>query len=387
MRASQSGARKAVADIYRPGGPKFITTVNGLTGAAPTGFTKSVVQDVDLTLPLYGFRLVISGRVAVGTANYSSVNPESLLNLISEIVISGTNTRLNGNVTLLDMDLASLVGFQFLTQRRAPSIIVNSSLLARPGIPYSNIAALTTAGSPYDFRIVVDIPFAPFGTPGGVAPGFLVRQSEWKQSVKFTFKFPTITDNAANALGTSAATTVTTISSIGSGSGAMTVDIYALPLRMGSRKDAVVPGVLSRTTSPIDTILQTTKTGVQLLRLEKQATSRVYLKIGVGTASPIFTSLSDAILTAYGLQVGTSVNVRDKADIWAKRMEEVNHYGVDPVQGYFLEDFIQSGNPDSSYAADSVLGDGQTFALVGDVTGTANAAGLILQEQIVAEPS
>ena len=152
---------------------------------------------------------------------------------------------------------------------------------------------------------------------------------------------------------------------------------------MGSAQNSVVPGVLSRVTSPIDSILQATKTNAKLLVMEKQATSRVYAKIGVAASSPIFTSLSDAILTAVGIQVGTSKNVRDKLDIYAHRAEAVDHYGAPPIQGYYVLDFLQSGNPDSAYAADIVLGDGQTFNLVGDVTQATNAAGLILQEQII----
>lgn len=382
-----SPQRKFLGDLYRPRGVTYITTVAGLGFAAGAGagagFTKSVTQQVDLTLPIRGFRFVIKGRVTVGTAGYSAVNPESLLNLISNLTIKGSNTRINSNVTLNSLDLASLFGFQSLTATNfKASIIVNNSLVARAGLPYANIAALGSTGN-YDFIITIDVPTAPFGASPGVVPQWLIRQSEWKDSVNFSFTFPSIADNAANALGTSAATTTTAISALGSSTGNMTVDIYSLPVIMGSAQNSVVPGVLSRVTSPIDSILQATKNNAKLLVMEKQATSRVYAKIGVAASSPIFTSLSDAILTAVGIQVGTSKNVRDKLDIYAHRAEAVDHYGAPPIQGYYVLDFLQSGNPDSAYAADSVLGDGQTFNLIGDVTQASNAAGLILQEQII----
>ena len=382
-----SPQRKFLGDAYRPAGPKYVTTVTGLTGAAPVGFVRPVTQQVDLTLPIRGFRFVIKGRVTVATANYTSVNPESLLNLVSNIQIYGTNKRLNGNQTLTNIDLASLFGFTLLTKWASCSIQVNGVELARPGLPYSNVAALTTAASPYDFIITLDVPNAPIGSPAGAEVQYLIRTTEWKDSITFAFTFPTVTDNAANPLGTSAATTVTTLSAFGSATGAMSIDIYSLPVRMGSAQNALVPGVINRATTPQASVLQSTAGNVELLRMQKQATSRVYLKIGVGANSPTFTSLSDAILTSVGIQVGTNVNVRDVLDIFAHRAEAREHYKVQAIQGYYILDFLQSGNPDSSYAADSVLSDGQNFRLVGNVTGAANASGLILQEQIIVPAS
>lgn len=395
--------RKQISELFRPTGPKYVTTINmnSPTVGASSGGTQSVIQAIDLTLPIRGFRFIIKGRIAVATANYTAVNPESLLNLINTIQITGTNRRQGGNVTPFFGDLATLYALGNLNQNKSGLIQVNGTQAYRPGIPsgisstpgnVNPLVPLTTAGSPYDFIVQVDIPLAPFGMSGpavsnGVMEaGFLARQEEWKDSVTFKFIFPSVVDNSANPLGTSAATTVTAITAFGSGSGTPSIDIYILPVIMGSTKSLLVPGVLSRSTQPINTSLLTaTGNNVELLRMQKQMTPRIYLKVGVGTSYPVFTSLSDSIVTAFGHQIGTDRNVRDVLDWFAHRAEHVEHYDVMGVQGYNLLDFINSGNVDSSYPGDTV-GDGAVMRLVGNITGTANGQGLVVQEQILQKP-
>src|SRR2546430_1133333 len=76
-------SRKQVSELVRPNGPKYITTINMNTPTvgAGSGGTQSVIQAVDLTLPIRGFRLIFKGRVGVTTANYTTANPETILTL------------------------------------------------------------------------------------------------------------------------------------------------------------------------------------------------------------------------------------------------------------------------------------------------------------------
>jgi hypothetical protein len=380
-------SRKQLASIWRPVGPKYITTVPWVANTNPT-----VVQSVDLTTPIRGIRIVFKGRITVATANYTSVNPENILNLISNIQITGTNRRQGGNVTPVFGDLAALFGFSNLTAKRAGMIQVNGVLARELGIPCTLVnfqtgTALfpgTTAGSPYDFIIELEIPFAPFGSLGAFQAGFIMRAEEWKDSLTFKFSFPAVPDNAANPLGLSAATTVTTFAGFGGG-GTPTVDVYSLPVIMGDARNLVVPGVLNRSTQPVGAPVQTTGNNIELLRLQKQPTPRLYVKVGVAAAQPVFTSLLDTAITAIGLQVGTDRNVRDVLDWFAHRVEAVEHYDCNPIQGYIVLDFMQGDTPDGAYPADS-LGDGAIFRVVANVTGGANQAALILQEQILQRP-
>lgn len=392
-------SRKQLSELFRPTGPKYITTVNfPTTVGASSGGTFSVIQAVDLTLPLRGFRFVIKGRIAVTTANYTTVNPESILNLLTGMLISGINRRQGGNATIYQGDLATIFALAQVVQAKAGYIQVNGVQAYRPGVPVgisstpnnvNPLLPLTTAGSPYDFVIVIDYPFAPFGLSGSLGAlelGYIMRQEEWKDSVTFKFTTPTVLDNAANPLGTSAATTVTAITAFGSGAGTPTIDIYSLPVILGSTRGLVVPGILSRNVQPVNPALfSTTTPNTELLRFQKQMTPRIFVRAGVGTVNPIFTAFSDVILGAIGIQVGTDRNVRDTLDIFAHRSEAVEHYDIMAVQGHHLFDFMQTGNPDAGYPGDQT-GDGAVLRMVANTTNTANGQVNLLQEQIIQKP-
>lgn len=386
-----SPARKYAADVFRPASATVVQLgVAGLSGAAPAAVTKDVNGQVDLSLPLRGFRFIIKFRVAVATANYTSVNPETFTNLLSKLRITG-NFRGQG-VTIVDSDLSMLFGATFLNSVRMGFINVNGTEIAGPGVPYSPQAspALTTTGSPYDVIISFDYHFAPYGIPGRYESGFLMRQEDWT-NVNLHFEFPAVTDNANNPLGLSAATTVTTISAIGSGSGGMTVDVYALPVRMGKASSSFIPGLMTRTAQAIPAAtLQAAMANTLLVSLQKNSTPRIYTKFGTqattGAQYPVFKSLSDSIITAQGVLIGTNKNIRDLVDVFSVRSEIENEYGCNGVGGYFLEDFIQEhGNIDRAFPGDALTAQ-QTFNLVANGAGTANAVGTVLQEQVIVHP-
>lgn len=291
--ANASQARRTRGDIYRPAASTIIQS--GLALLAGTGLasgvtakTQDVNGQVDLTLPLRGIRFIFKGRVSVGTASYSAVNPESLLQLVSKIRITG-NYKGNGK-TILDCSLATLFGAFAQAKFQLGSVKVNGTQLARPAIPYANVAALTTGASPYDFIIKIDVPFHPLGWKKRTGAGFLMRQEDWT-NVNIHIESPALPDNAANALGTSAATTVTNVTAFGSGAGAMTVDIYGLPVRMGKAAAATTPGLCTRVEVPLTSAtLQAAMSNTQIALLDKQATPKIFFKFGLGTAFPIFTA-------------------------------------------------------------------------------------------------
>lgn len=376
-----------VANIYRPVGPKVIATGIPWT----SGGSYNLAQGVDLSLPIRGLRLVFKGRMVTGTSNFASTNPEGFLNLISNINIIGTNKRQGGNVTLYNLDLASLYVMQCLFgYRGAASGDVNATSLPTPTMPFPSSAtggyAPTNTGT-YDWRITVDIPFHPFAAPPGIRPAFLARQEEWKDSIQIQLTFGTQVGGAvAGAFGTGAAGTTVTFSSFGSGTGTPTIDLYSLPCIMGNDiKDAVLPGFVTRVAQPINTPLVNGGAGVLLLNLQKQPTSRVMVKTGTATVAPSFATLSDAILSAAGITLGGNRSVRNLVDVFAHKLTLIDEYVRDPVQGYFAFDFLESDNPFSAYPGDQI-GDGATFQLVGNATATANAYGIVVQEQILYQP-
>jgi len=394
--------RQNLADIYRPQGPKPIVLAQPiLTTAASGGGSIAVTQAVDLSLPIRGIRLVFKGRVVVGTAAFTSVNPEGFLNLLPSIIIQGTNARQQGNLTLWNIDLATAWVFQHMFAYRNGYFSINpgtgEAIVPIPSTPFpsgavgSNPYFQGSTGT-YDFRIVVDFPFHPHeNNANGKEPltviQYLVRNEEWKDSLQILITGGTQAGNSTGALGVAAATTTLTYSSYGSGSGTPTVDLYSLPVLMGlNLKDQILPGVMSRVTSPITTLLTTAGTNVPLLNMQKQPTPRILFKNGTGTVAPAFASLLDTNVTTTGVLLGGNRNVRNKVDIWTHKLQQPDVYDRDPIQGYLLMDFIDQGNPDSAYPGQDI-GDGATFQLIGDVTGVGNGFGIVVQEQILHQPA
>jgi hypothetical protein len=387
-------SRQQIAQVYRPTGPKRISIGNAWT----SGGNLNIVQGVDLSLPLRGLRFVLKGRLVIGGADLASVHPEGLLNMIQRILITGTNGRQGGNVTLYDCDFATLFNIQHLFQYRSATMeVVLSSintLRSIPSTPFPAAAASFAGGygtitqGTYDFTITLDLPFAPFGASALAQPGFLVRQDEWGNSLQVQLTYGTQANAAVEGFyGTGAAGTTYTWTAFGSGAGSPTVDVYGLPIIMGNDVKALVtPGFLSRAQQPLTAVLQSALSNGNILDLQKVATTRVFLKTGTSTVAPFFATLSDTNVSALGILIGGNRVVREVDDIFAHKQSLVQQYGRDPIQGYMCFDFIQSGNPFSAYPGDQV-GGGTSFQLVGNVAGVANAYGIVIQEQMPYAPS
>lgn len=386
--------RQNLQEIYRPAGPKPI-----LTGIAwSSGGQTTLTQAVDLSLPIRGFRLLFKGRCVIGTAGFTTVAPEGFLNLINSLIISGTNARQQGNLTLYNIDLASLFVIQNFFAFRGPTFYsINSGTgeteLPPPTMPMPTSYAPVGATGTYDFRIGLDIPFHPFQSNGFgkeplTVPQFLVRNEEWKDSIQILLNYGTQAGaGAAGALGTSAGGTTVTFSSYGSGAGSPTIDLYSLPVLMGvNLKDQILPGVISRVATPINTILQTAGTNAVLANLQKQPTPRIYFKQGVSTVTPTFSSLTDTNVSTLGVQLGQNRNIRNVVDLFAHKMQQADVYARDLISGYTMFDFMDQGNPDSAYPGQDI-GDGATLQVVGNVAGVGSALGLVIQEQVLQQPA
>jgi len=215
-----------------------------------------------------------------------------------------------------------------------------------------------------------------------------MRNGHWKDSVQISATFPTVVGGAvAGPFGTGAAGTTITMSGYGSGAGTPTVDVYSMPIIMGlDLKDGVLPGVMTRTQVAISNILQVAGSFVNLLNLQKQPTTRLFIKSGASTIPPVFLSLNETNITALGIQLAANRNVRNVVDVFAHKDIESDTYTRNIIQGYNFFDFMESGNPDSAYPGQDI-GDGATFQLIGSVGGLANAQGIVVQEQTLHTPT
>jgi hypothetical protein len=144
--------------------------------------------------------------------------------------------------------------------------------------------------------------------------------------------------------------------------------------------------VISRVSTPVTSVMQAAGTGVPLLNMQKQPTPRIFIKQGVSTVTPAFSSLTDTNITAIGLQLGQNRNIRNVLDLFTHKLQQADVYSRDLIQGYTMFDFMDQGNPDAAYAGQDI-GDGATLQVTGNVTGVANALGLLVQEQVLQQPT
>lgn len=405
MSGAAGSVRKSLSDVYRPAGPKLIQS--GIVWSG--GGSAQISQAIDLSLPIRGIRVVFKGRVVVGTAAFTSTNPEGLLNLISSFTIAGTNARQRGNITLWTCDLATAWTMAHLYVKTANRFTIatagagSDAMVPDLGTPFpvSGTAVPNRASGffngatgTYDWIITCDFPFHPHAMNSlGKAPnsvvGFLVRNEEWKDSLQVQMQYGNQLTNSTGALGVAAATTTVTFTAYNSGAGSPTIDLYSLPILMGlDLKDQVLPGVYSRVTQPINSVLQSAGASTTtLLNLQKQPTPRIVFKGGTSTVSPAFATLADStLLSTIGISLGGNRNVRNNVDLVSHKQHTADVHNQIPIQGYTLLDFMDSGNPDSAFPGQDI-GDGATFQLVGTPVGVANAIALIVQEQMIHVPT
>lgn len=392
--------RKQIGNIYRPQGPKAVNLGLSVTPSAGSIIIVPGAQ-IDLSVPIEGFRLVLKLRDVIAGANMTSANPLGYLNLLSNFRITGKNSRAGGNVSLWDIDLPSAVLMQCMVGtsvagNKKPFIYNGISsvgaasagtelLYEQPSTPIAGFFNGTTGT--YDIRIAVDLPAAPFGIHPTLVPGFYIRSQEWADSLQMRFTFPSIANGTTHVLGADAGATTHTFTSFGSGAGTPTLDVYSLPAIMGVDLDPhMVPGMMSRVTLPITTTLQSAGgLNTRLLTMEKQHTTRVFTIVGTSVVNPAFATFSDTNLSTLGMFIGGNRTVRENDDIFAHKMDQVRKYGTQPIQGSIMLDFTTSGNPDSKYDAGDA-GEGSTLELRGTVAGVANALGIIVQEVQRFEP-
>ncbi len=378
--------RRQISQIYRPAGAKIIQT--GIAFTPAVGGVFNLGQAVDLTLPILGFRVVISGRDVIGGANMTSVNPEGYLNLLSRILITGTNTRQKGNVTLWDIDFPTAFIMHHLLLHRANQATLQTGGAAvteanmNIGLPFPAASFGAVAQATYDWQYVLDLLAYPVGCNRAQRVGYAIRAEEWGNSLQMQFTFGAQANGVAGVLGTDAGGSTHVFTGYQSGAGTPTLDVYSLPFEMGlDLKDGVLPGFVTRVTKPVTATLQAALgPNGPIVNLDTQPTSRVFIKVGTATVGNAFATLSDTNLTSVGIMLGGQKVVRAELPLRIHRQDVISEHGTEPIQGYNMLDFIQSGNPDSSYPGQLIQA-GTQFQLVGTAAGIANARAHIIQEE------
>lgn len=380
---------KQLANVYRPQGPKVL-----VAGTAWSSGGKMLIagSQIDLSNPLEGFRIVFKIRDVIAVANMTTASPFGYFNLIKRILITGKNKRAGGNVTLWDIDAATLAVIQAAHGKKPYqySGVTAAGAPAGAGVNTESISdamsspivgLFTGATGTYDIQWTLDLPAYPFHCGDFLKPGYAIRAQEWEDSLQIRIEFGTVTNGADGALGLDAGTTTHTFTAKGSAAGSGTVDVYGLPVISGVDFDAAnVPGYLARVATPVTATLQAAGgLNTKLVTLEKQNTTKVFTLIGTSTTNPTFLTTSDTNLTTLGMIVGGNRVVRENDDIFAHKMDQIRRYKTQPIQGFTMFDFTPSGNPNAAYNADDAAA-GVQLELRGTVAGVANALGNFVQE-------
>lgn len=380
---------RQIAQLYRPQVAKPIALGLAVT---PNSVITVPTGAIDLSTPVAAIRLVFKGRFSIGTATYISMNAGTVLNLLKRIVLTGRNALLGSNVTLFDCDGATWFDVMSAFNRRGAQFFLAQAggaltLLNPASTPYGATVPVSTQTN--DFVIVLDIPAAPPGIGVGFVPGFAFRNTEWADTMQLQVYVGSITDNTTNSVGTSSATSASSLTAYGSSTGNATLDVYVVPVISGvGNIPGIVPGVLVRAAQPLTTQVQTSGTAITLLTLQKQDTTRIYIRTGVAAsgAAPAFSTLSDTVISQIAVVRGNSRYVRNLVDVFAFKHDVSLHYLTDAVQGLVPIDFLQGENPFSAYPG-SAVGPGETLNLVATVNGAAGQQAIVVQEQMLRPPS
>jgi len=358
-----------------------IRTVNLNT---PQGVT---LLPFSLKRPLESIQLILSGRVTVTVAPYTSVAPEAFQNLIQRIFLRGIHTKF-GSQQPWDMSGASSFAYPLHFQAQGGSIFVSVnggplSLVANPTSPFTS-PFLGTVGT-HDFIVVYQLPLAPIlGTDQSAKrqeTNYLFYARDWQDTLTLEMTF-----GDATALGDTTGATVA-FTAFQSVTGTPTLATHVNYGLMGPYEAIAIPGFCSRNEQLLTTFTAA-GTQLQLTNLQRMITNAVIVKSGVIQTTGItagvqtFASLSDLILNRTQVQVDFNP-IRRVDSNFIQRSYVNRMMCTQPIEGYYPLTFVESQNPLTAYRGDSPSIASATFALYSDVlTSNANQRIAVVQERV-----
>lgn len=346
-----------------------------------------VQRPLNLNRPLESILIRLRGRIAVTVANYTAVAPEALQNIIQRVILTGTHARW-GNLTPLDMSGATLFSWLRMFQERGSDLIINGTRVGDPGRPFLTGFAGTTAGSPYDFELILSIPTAPQMGIGGElkrqAINYLYTPQDWADTLQLQLQF-----GDESSLGDPTGATVA-FSSFGAGTGLPLLEVHLNYALLGNFAGIVKPGVVVRAEQvlPAQTAVAN---GVQLRTLSKNITPNVLVKTGINqtaglsTGVQTYASLTDVMLDKTQI-LQDNKPVRNNQSNMVMKSYLSRMFSTVVPQGYFLLSFVDGQNPLLAFRGDGLQAAAQ-FELKSDIiSANANNRIALVQEMIYGGP-
>lgn len=385
--------RKAIG---RDQGPQLWFS-SSFTPAASGNVQVSSPSFADLSRPSLGVKIVLRYRATVGVAAYTSINAETPQNLLQNVNLFGNRSRTGSTVPYngSGATLFALNSF-FKTDGVAARQFIGTSRTPRLGSPMG-----LTIGTPsgnnfggvgsFDVQTEYYVPFGPFGGNPLSSLLFSQRDSDWNRTLALQLTIGGgTTTGAADTFGVKAGTTTLAFTGFG-GTGTPQVFVYLIPtLQAGNSVDTQIlnmyrSGIIQRNSQAPSASMTSTSTNALLALLQNRDTARIITKAGVTSALGDYSSLSDSIFTKNYLTVGGKPVIQLN-DQWSQQgWYEGKAEGQAP-QGYNCIDFVGGGTQFHWPRIFRAPKAGEQFNLSADITGAANQAAEIMQEQVLEQP-
>lgn len=354
--------------------------------AFAANFQRVVPKPVPMAQPLAAFQFEFKGRIVIGVANYTSVYPESLLNLFQNIKWTGTHATLS-NQTPWNGPGPTLFKLMKLCGVKGNDLYINNVRLTDDvlsnGIPTATFGNTGT----YDVDLIMTVPVFPFGIDDSQAMLYFYNEQAWGSTINMTVQMA----DGLTCFGVPG-TATTTFSGFGTGAGAAQVNINVVYGSLGPLAGRIGQAVCVRNDQPITSVLQTNSATLRLALLQNQRTTFVIAKTGTaGAGAGQFATLSDTILEQTiirknNTQLRNLFNNSTTKAFYGWRMQTVQPVGY---LGEFFDDAYSALNTFAAYEGDNpaVLPQGAQFDIASQVVGaTGNNIGEVVQEYIIGHP-
>lgn len=384
MATSPATGKPTVKDLHaytgRLSGPQLFYQVPFVAGSNNT-----VPKNIPMDSPLAEFIIEWTGRIVVGVANYTSVSPESLLNLVPSIKIFGTHVTL-GQQTLYQGSLATLFKMAKIWKTRGNSLYINGVRISDDQIGAGLTSAQFGNTGTFDIDMTVVLPFAPFGVSDSQALLYYLNENAWNTSLQVQYLF-----GDATSLGVPGGTTTVTFSAFGAGGGSPVMNLLLNYGYLGPMASKIGQAVVVRNVIPINSVLQSVAGAlIRIQQLQNQKTTGVIAKTGTsqaGTGGP-YATLSDTILEGTVIRKNNAL-VRNlfknsvTKDDYGQRMQTVQPTGY---LGILFDDGDPCANAWAALRAD-LWGNAAQLDIASNVPGGAGTnQGEIIQEYIIGDP-
>lgn len=343
-----------------------------------------IPKNIPLDSPVESIQFEWAGRVVIGTANYTSVSPESILNAIANLRIQGTHDVLNSQ-TLWNSSGAVLFKLAKLFNPRGSSLYINGIRISddqmSAGLPTTVFGNTGT----YDIQFFITLPAAPFFVNDTQAALYYLNENAWQNTLQIYYSF-----GDATSFGVPGGTTTVTFSAFGSGAGSPVMNVAINYAYLGPFATKIGQAVCIRNDIVINSVLQNNASSTRLALLQPQKTTVVVAKTGTlqtGTGNP-YATLSDTILEQTVLRKNNAplrnliFNAITKEN-YGRRMATVQPLGY---LGIFFDDGYPTPNAWAALEANKWTG-GAQFDIASLIVGAAAGnQGNIIQEYILGDP-